>query len=99
MVNFSLKTRMAVAVTLLFVTFSAISAYFSIAYMEDRFKQSLADRQYSLACAIANDIDDKLLLLQKALQAASLQVSAGIAADPEKAQRFLDEQGHAPFSL
>ena len=87
----SLKTKMAVAVSLLFVTFSVAIAYFSIGSMEEGFKRSLADRQYSLACAIANDIDDKLLLLQKALQAASLQLPAGSTADPEKIQRFLDE--------
>jgi PAS domain S-box-containing protein len=81
---------MALVVSLLFVFFSAAIAYFSIAYMEERFKQTIADQQYVLACAIANGIDDKLTMAQNGLLAASSKVSPGIVDNTEDAQRFLD---------
>ena len=90
MQSLSMKTRMALVVSLLFVVFSAAIAYFSIAYMEERYKQTIADQQYVLACAFANGIDDKLIMAQKGLLAASSKVPPGIAANTEDAQRFLD---------
>jgi PAS domain S-box-containing protein len=90
MQSLSIKTRMALVVSLLFVFFSAAIAYFSIAYMEERFKQTIADQQYVLACAIANGIDDKLTMAQNGLLAASSKVSPGIVDNTEDAQRFLD---------
>lgn len=92
MKNISLKTKMAVAVSLLFVVFSAIITWFSISYMEDAFKQSLASQQNSLACALADDIDEKLMMLQKALEGASRKLPAAVIADPVKAQLYLDER-------
>jgi len=88
----SLKTRMALAVSLLFVLFSTTISYFSISYFEDKYKQSLASQQYALACAIADDIDDKLKTLQKSLVSVSSKVPPGIIADAESTQRFLDER-------
>lgn len=90
--NLSMKTKMALAVSLLFVVFAATIAYFSIAYFEDKFKQSIASQQYALACTIAKSIDDKLIMPQKALIAASLFVPNDAPANVEKAQRFLDER-------
>ena len=88
----SLKTRMALAVSLLFVLFSATISYFSISYFEDKYKQSLASQQYALACAIAGDIDNKLVTLQKALVSVSTKVPPGIIVDADNTQRFLDER-------
>jgi len=88
----SIKARMAVVVSLLFVAFAATIAYFSTTYFEEKFKQSLADQQYVLACAIANGIDDKLRMAQEGLIAASGKVPPEILADVEVAQRFLDNR-------
>ena len=88
----SMKARMALAVSLLFVVFAATIAYFSIAYFEEKFKQSIADQQYALACAIANGIDDKLIMAQEGLLAASGTVSPWLVANAENAQRFLDNR-------
>ncbi len=92
MLNVSLKTKMALAGAVLFIVFSAAIAYFSISYFENKFKQSLANQQYALACAIADNIDDKLIMLRNALVAASQQLPSGIITDTDKAQRFLDER-------
>jgi PAS domain S-box-containing protein len=88
----SMKARMAVAVSLLFVVFAATIAYFSTTYFEEKFKQSIADQQYVLAGAIANGIDDKLEMAQQGLLAASLKVPPGIVTDREEAQLFLDNR-------
>lgn len=90
--DLSLKTRMALAVSLLFVVFSAIVAYFSISYFENKTKKILADQQFLLACTIAQDIDDKILMLQNALLAASKKVPPDITTDPVNAKRFVDER-------
>lgn len=90
--NISLKTKMALAVSLLFIVFSVAIGYFSISYFENKYKQSLASQQYALACAIANNIDNKLILLQKSLVAASEKVTPAVIADAGKAQRFVDER-------
>ncbi|HLO26663.1 MAG TPA: hypothetical protein VK187_11150 [Geobacteraceae bacterium] len=79
--NLSLKTRMALSVSLLFVVFSATIAYFSISYFEEKFKRSLADQQYALPCALADDIDNKLRMVQQALVAAASKLSPDITAD------------------
>lgn len=98
--NISLKTRMALAVSLLFIIFSAVITFFSISYMEDKFKHSLADQQNTLVCALADEIDDKLMLLQKALEAAGQDIPAAVSTDPDKAQSWLDERVtlHALFN-
>jgi PAS domain S-box-containing protein len=88
----SMKARMAVAVSLLFVVFAATIAYFSTTYFEEKFRQSIAGQQYVLACAIANGIDDKLTLAQQGLLAASSNVTPGTVAKTEDAQRFLDSR-------
>lgn len=92
MPSISLKSKMALGVSLLFVVFAAAISYFSIAHMEDKYRQSLADQQFALACAIANNIDDKLTMAQKALVSASLHMDPGNFADPARAQRFLDDR-------
>jgi PAS domain S-box-containing protein len=90
--NISLKTRMAVSVSLLFVIFSVLITSFSISYMEDKFKQSLANQQKTLAHALADNIDDKLMVLQKALDVTSHDLPVAGIADPDKIQRYLDER-------
>ncbi len=90
--NLSLKTRMALSVSLLFVVFSATIAYFSITYMEGKFKQSLADQQYALACALADDIDNKLVMLQQTLLAAAAKLPPAIIAEKGAAQSYLDNR-------
>jgi PAS domain S-box-containing protein len=92
MKSLSMKTRMALAVSLLFVLFSVTIAYFSIAYMEGRYKKSLADQQYALVSAIADCIDNKIIMLQRGLLAAGSQVPPEIIGDAERARRFLDER-------
>ena len=83
---------MALAVSLLFVVFAATVTYFSISYFEDKTKKTLADQQYLLACTIAHDIDDKLVMLQNALVAASKNIAPSVTTDQVKAQRFVDER-------
>ena len=88
----SLKTKMALAVSFLFVVFSASVAFFSISYFEEKTKKTLADQQYLLASSLADDIDDKLVILQSALVAASKKVPSDILNDAHRAQRFLEDR-------
>ena len=88
----TLKSRMALAVSLLFVLFAATSALFAISHMEREFRKSVAEQQYILACTIAYHLDEKLNVAQKSLIAATKKVPAAAATDSKAARKFLDER-------
>ena len=83
---------MALLVSLLFVVAAAVISSVAITYMEGEFKKSIADQQYALAKSIADSLDDKLLIAQKALVSAGAQVTPAMLADGDLAQRFLNDK-------
>lgn len=88
----NLKTRIALAVSFLFVLFVTIGSYFTFAYFERVFKQSISSQQFVLVSSLASDIDDKLSIAHNSLKAAAAIAPGDIFANPAKAQRFLDEK-------
>lgn len=88
----SLKTRIALAVSFLFVLFVTIGSYFTFAYFERVFKQSITSQQFALVSSLANDIDDKLSIAHNSLKAVAAIAPGDVFANPVKAQRFLDEK-------
>jgi diguanylate cyclase (GGDEF)-like protein/PAS domain S-box-containing protein len=87
---FTLKTKMALAVSALFVLFVAGMVYFSLSYLEREFKSAIAAQQLSLLSSLAGNIENKLGLTHKALIAAASRVDPAILANADKAQKFLD---------
>jgi signal transduction histidine kinase len=88
--NFSLKTKMAVAVSTLFICFVVILTHFILSYLEREFKKTISDQQFTLASSLANNIDGDLTLLQNALIAGASRLPRQIITDSERAQSFLD---------
>ncbi len=87
----SLKTKIAVAVSFLFVLFVTIAFYFTFAYFEHTFKKSITTQQFSFISSLADNIDDKLSIAHNSLKAVAAIAPGDVFVDADKGQRFLDE--------
>jgi|GEM_PF-1194699 len=88
----TLKTRMALAITSLFILFVITTLYLTRSYFERTFKQTISTQQFSLASSLADTIDDKLRIAQNTLKAVAATAPADVFTNPGEAQRFLDER-------
>ena len=86
----SLKTKIAVAVSFLFVLFVAVASYFVFSYFEQTFKTSISTQQFSLVASIADNIDDKLSIAHNALKAIAATAPDDVFTNADTAQRFLN---------
>jgi two-component system, cell cycle sensor histidine kinase and response regulator CckA len=90
--NRSLKTKMALSVSALFVIASASISFFAIAYLENELRLSIANQQDTLARNIADTLDDKFRTAQQTLRTTSLQLTPAMLTDHAKAQFFLNDK-------
>ncbi|BDV41825.1 hypothetical protein GURASL_07480 [Geotalea uraniireducens] len=88
----SLKTKMAVAISLLFLVFGAVLGWLVFSSTRQHFKEGLSSQQFTLVTSLARELDNKFALSQNALLAAIPRVPAAAATDAEVAQRFLDSK-------
>lgn len=88
----SLKTRVALAMAVLFIGFASVLALVSLRYFEAEFKNILYSQQFSLVSSLANGIDEKLRMSHGALIASASRLPREALADVDKAQKFLDQQ-------
>lgn len=86
----SLKTKMAVAISLLFLVFGTVLGWSIFASFRQHFKEGLSTQQFTLVSSLARELDNKLTLAQSALLAAIPRVPADVTTDADAAQRFLD---------
>lgn len=93
--NMSLKARTALAVSGLFFVFAVCASYFTLSYFERKFKESISIQQFSHISSLADDIDDKFRIVQRALITAATQVPGDAWSGTESARRFLDGNGGA----
>lgn len=90
--NMSLKTRIALAVSTLFVVFTTTLVCFAVSYYEGEYKKTISRQQYALVSSLANSVDDKLEILLNALEAGSQKISLDDITKADRAQRFLDNR-------
>jgi diguanylate cyclase (GGDEF)-like protein/PAS domain S-box-containing protein len=88
----TLKSQIAISVTLLFILFSAITGYVGKGYFEDKIKESIFSAQTTLVSSLANNIDDKLNLIQQSLIAEAARIETEHIADSNQAQKYLDSR-------
>jgi PAS domain S-box-containing protein len=88
--DITLRTKAALAVSALFILFVVTASYFTFAYFERKFKESISIQQLAHITSLANAIDDKLSIAQNALISVAEFVPQGTLTDAEKAQRCLD---------
>ncbi len=86
----SLKSRVALAMAAVFVTFVGTLALLGLRHFQVEFRNSLYNQQYTLVSALAASIDEKLLMTQEALIASTRHLPRAALTDPELAQQHLD---------
>ena len=88
--RYSITVRMTVAVCTFIILFSSLLAVTSLYYFKQELKQTISSQQMTLLTVAAKSIDQNLTIARKTVIEASRDVTPGIVADPEAAQRFLD---------
>ena len=86
----SITVRMTVAVCAFIILFSALMAVASLYYFKQELKETISSQQTALLAFAAKSIDQKLIFAQKTVIDVSRDVTPGMVADPEAAQRFID---------
>lgn len=86
----SLKTKMALAVSLLFLVLIVLLAWGALSFQEQALKKAISRQQFSLVSSLAASIDDKLELAHNALITAARRIPPEALLDGDLAQGFLD---------
>ncbi|AJE02663.1 sensor histidine kinase [Geobacter pickeringii] len=92
MKQLSLKTRMALVVTLFFLCFGCVAGFLALAYFEQKFKETIFTQQASLVASLASDLDKNLSFAQSSLAAFAPMLTPEALRDPDVAQKVLDEK-------
>jgi PAS domain S-box-containing protein len=92
--SLNLKAKMTVGVSTVVIVSLSVAAYFAISYFEKRLKATIAGNQFLMASAVANEIDQKLLMAHQQLILLSREVPPAALRDPGMAQRFLDSKAY-----
>lgn len=86
----SMKTKMALAVSLLFVVLIVLLAWGALSFQERSLKKAISRQQFTLVSSLAASIDDKLGLAHNALITEARQIRPQALFDADLAQGFLD---------
>lgn len=92
----ALRTRIALATSLLFIFFAASSGSFIVWKMHAELRHTIGMQQHALAVALAGNVDSKMGSALSSLKSAASRLPAQRAADPGEAQRFLDDRVALP---
>jgi len=90
----SLKTRVVLAVALLFVGFASLLTWLVLRHFDQSFRQNLYHEQFVLATTLADTIDDKIRQSQALLTQVAAQVPPQALQNPQLAQEFLDQKNN-----
>jgi len=88
----SLKTKMALAITLLVVLLVGAGSYVQLNLTLERLQQTVADQQYSLVVRVAEEIDQRVQLNQAALARTAAAITPEMLQQPQRLQAFLDDK-------
>ncbi len=91
-IKFSMKTKMAVAVTLLIaILLMATGAIFS-QFFRNELQNSISCQSFTLVSSLAREVDGKLLATREHLVGIAQMVTSDILSEPSKVKVFLDNQ-------
>lgn len=88
----NMKTKTALAVSLVFLLFVGALAVVSLRYFERRFEETLYKQQLAIVKSSAQSVDSKLVLARDALVALVQDMPVELLRDADKAQAYLDRQ-------
>ena len=89
MLYLSVKTKMAVAISIMITVLLAIAALSARVYLEREQKKMISNQQFTMVTAIADHLDGELLTAQAALSAVASTMTPELVADPVKVNTFL----------
>ncbi len=92
MPTLTLKTKMTLATSLLVAGIALFVGFFNLFEFERYYKKIIADQQFLLISALANEIDDKLATAQNALIAVSRLITPDMISNKQEAQHFITDQ-------
>jgi len=92
LVRQSITFRLTLAVGIFLILFQAALALVVFVYFKREFKQTLAKQQQTLLTVVTQNIDQKLLASQRIVVDVARQITPAIVAEPDAAQRFLDNR-------
>src|SRR5208282_603113 len=85
-----LKAKFTLIVCSLVITILVLTAFFAFSHYKKSIKETIAQQQFLMISALADEIDSKLLTAQQDLIAVAKAAPPDIMQNPEKAQAFLD---------
>lgn len=88
----TLKTKMTLAVSLLVAGIALFIGFVNLFEFERHYKKMIADQQFLLISALADEIDDKLETAQNSLVAVSKLITPDMIRDKQEAQHFIDNR-------
>ncbi len=97
--RFSLKHKMALSVCALLLVTLSVASIFTLRYFSQELKSSIAQQQFLLITAIAEDLDQQVRTGHEIISRTAAAVPPEIVADPEKIQLFLDQPLNAGTRL
>jgi PAS domain S-box-containing protein len=89
MKSLSLNTKMTCVFSLLVIVFLLVMGLYTKTYSERQFKGTVAEQQFTLVSAMADEIDGKIMSTLNALTAASKDITPTIIADQQKSVTFI----------
>jgi PAS domain S-box-containing protein len=87
-----LKARFTLIVSIFVIIIFVLTALFAFSFYKKSIKETVAQQQFSMVSALADEIDSKLLSAQQDLIAVAKTAPPDIMQNPEKAQAFLDNK-------
>lgn len=88
----SLKTKMALTVSILFATFVSLLAYVTLSYLQREYRSALSRQQQTLVSLMREIVDDGLRVRMQALEAGMKQLAPAAALDPARGRRYLEDR-------
>src|SRR5271169_1529045 len=90
MKNLSLKSKITLVFLSLVIILITLIAYFTLSFFESKNKEVIADKQFAMVSALADEFDNKLRTTHSLLIQLSSLITPGLAANPDKAKEFLN---------
>src|SRR5208337_1002682 len=87
-----LKAKLTLIVCSLVITILVLTAFFAFSDYKKSIKETIAQQQFLMISALADEIDSKLLTAQQHLIAVARTAPPDIMQNPEKAQTYLDNK-------
>lgn len=95
MKNFSLKSKITLVFLSLVIVLITLIAYFTLTFFENKNKEVIADKQFAMVSALADEFDDKLITTHNLLIQLSTMITPGLVGNPNKANEFLKSRKEA----